>query len=476
MFSSIRVKILLVFMGTLALGTAASVFVAGEVVYLRLGERIDDALQHEVTKLRRLAEDVDPATGRPFANDVRAVFSTFLERNAPPHGEVMLTFVDGTPFLRSGQVPEYRLDQDTELIARWGSITRPERDAVNTPAGKVEYLAIPLERGGEVLGVFVVAQSRDLQMGPFRDAVIAAATVGGAVLLLGSLLAWFVADRILLRVRKVTGTAQTISESDLMRRIELSGHDELAELAKTFNSMLDRLESAFASQQRFLDDAGHELKTPITIVRGHLELLEEDPQERAETVALVTDELDRMSRMVGELLLLAKAQRPDFLRLEPVEISDLFDELFAKAGVLAHRSWLLEGERQGSLLADRQRLTEAMMELTTNAVRHTDEDGIIALGAAVKDREARLWVRDQGVGIAPADQATLFERFERSGPRRRADGAGLGLSIVRAIAQAHGGRAEVDSVPGEGALFTIVLPAAQQTEPGTVQEAQGGER
>lgn len=450
-------------------------FVAGEVVYLRLGERIDDALQHEVAKLRRLAEEVDPATGQPFAGDVHALFTTFFERNAPSHGEVMLTFVDGTPFLRSGQGPEYRLDRDPELISRWGSITQPERDALNTPAGKVEYLAVPLRRGAEVLGVFVVAQFRDLQTGPFRDAVIAAATVGIAVLLLGSLLAWFVADRVLLGVRKVTGTAQSISESDLTRRIQLSGHDELAELARTFNSMLDRLENAFASQQRFLDDAGHELKTPITIVRGHLELLEDDPQERAETVALVTDELDRMNRMVSELLLLAKAQRPDFLHLETVEISDLFDELFAKAGVLANRSWLLEGDRQGSLLADRQRLTEAMMELATNAVHHTNEGGIIALGATVKGHEARLWVRDRGIGIAPADQATLFERFERGTAGRRSDGAGLGLSIVRAIAQAHGGNAEVDSVPGEGALFTIVLPVLPQNEPGAAQAAQGGE-
>ena len=415
-----------------------------------------------MAELRRLAESVDPATGLAFANDAPAVFSTFLERNAPSRGEVMLTFTDGVPFLRSGQVQEYQLEQDTGLISRWGSITEPERGSVDTPAGKVEYLAVPLEGGGEVLGVFVVAQFRDLQTGPFRDAVVAAGTVGIAVLLLGSVLAWFVADRILRRVKKVTGTARAISESDLTRRIELSGHDELAELAKTFNSMLDRLESAFASQQRFLDDAGHELKTPITIVRGHLELLGEDPEERKETVALVTDELDRMSRMVNELLLLAKAQRPDFLHPETVDVAGLLQELLAKAGVLAPRSWILEGERQGLLRADRHRLTEALMELAANAVRHTEQDDTIALGAALKGEEARFWVRNQGVGIAPADQEAIFERFERRGANRRSDGAGLGLSIVRAIAQAHGGRVEVESTPGESTLFTVVLPLSPQ--------------
>ena len=122
--------------------------------------------------------------------------------------------------------------------------------------------------------------------------------------------------------------------------------------------------------------------------------------------------------------------------------------------VLAPRSWLLEGERRGSLPADRQRLTEALMELATNAIRHTKADDVIALGAEVEGSEASFWVRDQGIGIAPADQATLFERFQRGGTGRRADGAGLGLSIVRAIAQAHGGRAEVQSAPGR-ALFTM---------------------
>lgn len=473
LFSSIRGKILLVFIGALALGTAASVFVAGEVAYLRLNERIDDELQHEVTKLRRLVRSTNPATGLPFDGDVHAVFSAFLERTTPSNGEIMLTFVGGAPFLRSGRVPGYRLDTDSELMARWGNLTQPERSKVDTPAGTVEYLAVPLEQDGEVLGVFVVAQLRSLRTGPIRDAIFAAGTVGVAVLLLGSVLAWFVTDRILSRVRKMTGTARTISESDLTQRIELSGHDELTELAGTFNSMLHRLESAFADQQRFLDDAGHELKTPITIVRGHLELLGEDPQEQAETVALVTDELDRMSRMVGELLLLAKAQRPDFLHLDMVDMGDLLAELLAKAEVLAPRSWLLEGERRGSLPADRQRLTEALMELATNAIRHTKEDDVIALGAEVEGSEARFWVRDQGIGIAPADQATLFERFQRGGTGRRADGAGLGLSIVRAIAQAHGGRAEVQSAPGQGALFTIVLPMVL---PVARPAAPGGEK
>jgi two-component system, OmpR family, sensor kinase len=128
------------------------------------------------------------------------------------------------------------------------------------------------------------------------------------VLLLGSLLAWRLAGRVADPVTALTRTARAISETDLSRRIPVRGRDEVAQLAATFNEMLERLERAFGSQRRFLDDAGHELRTPLTIVRGHLELLEDDPVERRETVALVMDELDRMGRIVNDLLLLAKRE------------------------------------------------------------------------------------------------------------------------------------------------------------------------
>jgi len=259
-------------------------------------------------------------------------------------------------------------------------------------------------------------------------------------------------------VESLTSTARHISESDLTQRIEVRGRDEIAKLAETFNAMLDRLERAFGSQRQFLDDAGHELRTPITIIRGHLELLEDDPEEREETLALVLDELDRMSRMVNELILLAKAERPDFLQTEVVDVAPLTSELLSKASALAPRKWSVDGEGRGKIVADRQRLTEALMQLAQNAVEHTREDDGVALGSALDGREARFWLRDEGSGIAPADQAMIFDRFERRGPRSKEGGFGLGLSIVRAIAEAHGGRVELRSELGRGALFTVVLP------------------
>jgi signal transduction histidine kinase len=208
-----------------------------------------------------------------------------------------------------------------------------------------------------------------------------------------------------------------------------------------------------------VDDAGHELRTPITVVRGHLELMGDDPRDRRETIALVTDELDRMARIVDDLLLLAKAEQPDFVQLEAVELSDLTTELLAKARTIGDRDWRLDACASGPFRADPQRVTQAVLNLARNAVEHTAPGAEIALGTARGDGTVRLWVRDTGTGVDPAERDRIFERFARGrdGPRR-SEGAGLGLSIVRAITDAHRGRVEVDSRAGTGATFTLVLP------------------
>jgi signal transduction histidine kinase len=226
--------------------------------------------------------------------------------------------------------------------------------------------------------------------------------------------------------------------------------------------MLDRLEEAFKTQRRFIDDAGHELRTPITIIQGQLEVLEDDPEERAKTLEIVMDELDRMSRFVNDLLLLARAERPDFLNLETIDVEMISRELLAKASSLAPRAWSMEGVGKGRVVMDRQRVTQAVMQLAHNAAQHTEEGSEIALGSAVVDGEARFWVKDSGPGIPARDQADIFDRFRRgSRGRKTSEGAGLGLSIVKAIAEAHHGRVELESRPGAGATFAVVIPVDQ---------------
>jgi signal transduction histidine kinase len=256
----------------------------------------------------------------------------------------------------------------------------------------------------------------------------------------------------------VTRAAQSISESDLSTRIEVAGQDEISRLATTFNDMLDRLQTSFTAQRAFINDAGHELRTPIQILTGHLEVLEDDPEERRKTVALLLDELDRMARMVNDLLVLAKSEQPDFLKLETVQVATLTDELASKMRTLGERAWRIDGVGQGVIVADRQRLTQAMMQLAQNAVQHTPDGAELALGSKVNAASTRFWIRDTGPGIAPEYHERIFARFSRGDGTSRFDGAGLGLAIVRAIVQAHGGRVFLESRLGHGSTFTIEVP------------------
>jgi two-component system OmpR family sensor kinase len=213
------------------------------------------------------------------------------------------------------------------------------------------------------------------------------------------------------------------------------------------------------SERTFVHDVSHELRDPITICLGHLELLGEDPEERRKTIALVMEELNRMGTIVDDLQLLAEAEQPNFLRLEPIDIELFAHELADKASALAPRRWALDRTGDGTFTADPGRLTEAVMNLVRNSVQHTDAGDTVAIGTSLSRTEVRIWVRDTGPGISLSDQARIFDPFTRGkDAHRRYRGGGLGLAIVGVIAEAHGGRVDVASRPGEGSTFTIVLP------------------
>ena len=201
-------------------------------------------------------------------------------------------------------------------------------------------------------------------------------------------------------------------------------------------------------------------------MRGHLEVLDPaDPDDVRTTVALVDDELGRMNRMVGDLLLLARSEQPAFLHPEPVDVADLTADTFGKVERLGEREWVLETAAHVEAVLDPQRVTQAVVALADNACRHTRPGDRIGIGSQLTDGWLRFWVSDSGPGVSPEDRARIFERFARGtavGPR--SEGAGLGLSIVRAIAVAHGGRVLLDSVPGRGATFTVMIPAIPSEE------------
>jgi len=441
-----------------------TVVIQHRILLDRLDSEVEAALLQEAEEVRVLATGNNPETGEPFDENVAAIFDTFLERNLQGEGEALVTFINGRPY--KATAAPYALGEDPELISRWGSVTQSSWGQTNTPEGELRYLAVPLTNANGTSGVFVVASFTGERLDEIASTTRIAAGTYAAGMILAVALAWFVAGRVFAPVRVMTDTARDLSQSDLSRRIPVpESNDEISKLAVTFNEMLDRLDEAFTVQRQFLDDAGHELRTPITIVRGHLELDPANEAERESNKELVLDELDRMSRMVDDLLVLARAENVDFLRRSPIDIDVFTQELFTKVQRLGDRDWQLSQTAHGVAVVDAQRLTQAMINLAENAIRHTGLGSTIRIGTAASESELSLWVEDEGPGIEAEDQVHIFERFAHGRGSDNKDGkAGLGLAIVSAVANGHGGRAEVQSSPGQGATFVMSLPLSEEVE------------
>ena len=458
---SVRVRILAWYVLLLAFALLVSALVVRHVLLSDVNHRIDSELTESAGAMAALA---NPQPGeRETYTSIAALLRAGVRNGVPEQNSAIIALRDGQVFAVSPGTVPLRLEQDQALVQKWGAAKTQTTGTVETTAGEVRYVVVPVSlpgRPGSAALVTAIFSSQD------RAAVLRAVDLMIETMLLAlvaaSVLAWFAAGRILRPVRGITRLARTITDSDLTRRIPVTGHDEISELASTFNAMLDRLDFAFQTQRAFVDDAGHELRTPITIIRGHLELLGNDPQERAETVGVVTEELDRMSRQVDDLLMLAKTAQPAFLTLATADVRDLTERVFAKSRALGDRNWCVDNQAHGRAVLDQQRVTQAMVQLATNAVQHTTDGDRIEIGSRSAQDTVSFWVRDWGSGIDAADQERIFGRFARAAaPRSPGSGAGLGLAIVRSIAQAHHGTVGLESRPGHGATFTVTLPMDQ---------------
>lgn len=430
---------------------------AWSLLVSRLDERIDTELLGEVSELRLTAEQgVDQRTGTPFT-DARALLEQHIDRSIPDPNETMFVMIDGEVEYRSSDDPPVRIDLDPTLLAEVAAVQDVTLGNLSTTAGDVRWVAVPVNAGASQ-GVFVVGIFADLEGSGVADVMGRFAIIGLGALVLAAGLGWFVSGRLLSPLRHMRQTAQQITETDLSRRIPVddSKGDEVAELSRTFNDMLDRLQEGFSAQRAFIDDAGHELRTPLTIVQGHLELLEDDPVARDQTVTLVLDELARMNRIVHDLQTLTKSNQPGFVRPQDNDLDALLDEILVKASALGDRRWQLR-PTAGLVTLDRQRITQAMLQLAANAVRHTDTAAPIEIGARVVGEDLTLWVGDSGPGIPPENREAVTQRFHRG---QDSEGAGLGLALVAAIAQAHHGQLVIGDSPLGGAQVMIALPAA----------------
>ena len=477
---SVRVRLLI---GMILLA-GLTLLIAGAVNYFferkNLETTLDEALARDVEELRVLADTgIDPNTQQHFTSAADLMY-TAMQYNQVAQNQSMLAMQDGAIVWGAPENVSLRLEDDPEFVA-WASELRPQSvhlTTVETERSTYRVAVMPIELAEDTApGVFLeafdaAAHHRELQV---SLAIYTAA--GAGALLIGGIVAWLLVGRVLQPVRDLQETAQRITEQELDTRIQARGHDEFAELTETINEMLDRLQQALEQQKQLLDDVGHELRTPITIVRGHLELMDaHDPEDVNDTRDIGIDELDRMSLLVNDLVVLAQSNRTDFIQPRPVDIAALMNDIAAKAAALGQRDWILESNAQGTVHIDPSRITQAMLQLCANAVKFSEPGTRVELGATIRQGptpELFLWVSDAGIGIAPEDQQAIFTRFGRAGNGQRTQGSGLGLNIVAAIASAHGGDVRVESAPGAGSIFILQLPLnpGLETAPATLEPA-----
>ncbi|GAB2859952.1 sensor histidine kinase [Nocardioides pacificus] len=474
---SVRTRLVVV----IALLTGTAMGVAGVLVFALESQRIDRAvteqIDQEIAEFRQLqTSGNDPDTAQPF-REVSRLLEVFLMRNVPDDDEMLVGYYRG----RERDVTPNRYGQ--EILDEPAYVAAVERlledggtDEIRSPEfGEVWVTVVPVrsarDNGGLIIVSFLDDEHSEINRTMQTYAIVALLALGTIT----ALAAWQ-SGRLLAPLRTLRETAAEITATDLSRRIPERGNDDITALTRTLNDMLDRLESGFAHQRQFLDDAGHELKTPLTVLRGHLELVDlDDPADVAETRELLIDEVDRMSRLVGDLILLAKSRRPDFLTPRPFGLGPLTHSVLAKAQGLADRDWRLDGTGEGTVLVDEQRLTQALLQLADNAVKHTGPGDVIAIGSSYEAGPAaggeggtvRLWVRDGGPGVPEDERERIFERFGRGAVHPGDEGFGLGLSIVSAIAVAHAGTVHVEDADPTGARFVITLPAGPPADPPT---------
>jgi signal transduction histidine kinase len=450
---------------TTAVGLLVAVALTGTglLVYAlgldRIQESVPEAVDQEIAELVEFqAQGVDPETGEPFRTIDRLV-EAFLLRNVAARSELLVGVWDGrlqasSPSTRSALANDPTFEKAVIDRLETGGSTE-----VDTEWGEVYVEVLPL-RDREP-GAFAVAYFVQDDLEPLQRTMRTYAVAATFALVIVTAVAAWQAGRLLAPVRTLRETAEEITGTDLSRRIPEVGNDDLTDLTRTFNAMLSRLEHAFTGQRAFLDDAGHELRTPLTILQGHLELVDaSDVAEVEHTRELLLDEVDRMSRLVEDMILLTKTDRPGFLTVAPTDVTALVRSVAHKVRGLGEREWLVEPGATGFAEVDEQRVTQALVQLAQNAVKHTRVGDTITIGSDDRPPDVvRLWVRDTGPGVPDADKEAVFRRFARGQDAVADEGVGLGLSIVAAIAAAHGGAAHVeDASPAPGALFVLTLP------------------
>jgi signal transduction histidine kinase len=471
---SIRLRLALCY-GTLFAVILPLVSVLSYAIHAR--GQYDDLDRTLIVSAEHAASEAETSTTGPyliqgeggFEIALRLYSRTFTLQEKTP-GSELLPSIDPRVLLRTPAGPAF--DALTGLIP-----PLMESSAVTPDPGSVfGLLSTPEQRWRVYLLPFHHAQNAGYieALTPLGrlDASIQAFRLTLPILWLVSLLmaligSWAIAGNALRPIAQMIQTAQTIAFSrDLSRRVAIPSHrDELGRLAAMFNEMLGSLEAAYHIQQRFVADASHELRAPLTAIQGNIELLRRMPgmpdADREEALAELERESARLSRLVADLLTLARADAGIALKSCPLELDAIVLDAYSVARHLSRGQTLtLDPFETAKVEGDEDRLKQLLLILLDNALKYTPSGGHVTLGLRRRETDMEILVRDTGVGIAPEDLPHVFERFYRADPARSRDpgGTGLGLPIAWWIAEQHEGTVRLESQPGQGTTALVRLP------------------
>lgn len=457
---SVRTRIV----ATITLVAALGLLAVGVTLYVvehgRILTQIDERLEANLESARFIVEQGTAPNGTTAAwLSATAALEAVVQRMSPDDNTGAAGIVEG----RAALVPGVPLDVD--LLTAPGFINhlnatvgdQPRRGTYAEEGVTWRYVGIPITLQGSTppeTVLFTMVYDVDAELAEINELAVLYLVTAGIVLVLTAGAAWIVAGRLLRPLRHMRHTAEHISARSLSERLPVQGSDDVSELAGTMNAMLDRLDAAMDSQRQLVSDVGHELKTPMTIVRGYLEVMDPtDPNDVRDTQALGIDELDRMAQLVQDLASAARLHGPAPISPIATDARDLMLQIIRKAEGIEGATITAGAIADVVFPVDPARVTQALLQLAQNGVTHGG--GQLIIGSTVQDDGVYLWVRDHGRGVPLDQRDVIFERFYRS----EAGGSGLGLNIVDVIARAHGGTAGVTSPPhGPGSVFYLSLP------------------
>jgi signal transduction histidine kinase len=457
---SVRTRLIAVITVVSAIGMLA----VGFVVYLeergRILRQVDSLLEANLDSARFLVEQGSPDTGR--WEDPEQALAAVVQRAAPDDNTGVIGLVDGDAALVPGVPLDVDLQSAPGFVAHVVEQADSDAPIIATYAEDDvtwRYLATPISVAAapDSRAVFVIAYDIEAELAEIDTAARVFAIASAVTILVTAAAAALVTTRLLRPLREMRETAERVSAQSLSDRLPVHGRDDVSELAQTMNDMLDRLDGALDSQRRLLSDVGHELKTPLTIVRGYLEVVDpDDPADVRETRELAVDELERMAVLVQELAGAAALHGPSPVKPELIDVADLVRQIVRKAQGIDGADAATGDLVERVVAVDPARITQAMLQLAQNAVTHGD--GRMVISSAVRDGALELSVRDFGPGVPDELKPSVFDRFTRGPRSEEQGGTGLGLNIVQLIARAHGGQARVVDAPGGGAEFVIAVP------------------